>query len=229
MSESAILLPEHMDSDKTLSSMLAYQGLALKFKLLFGMDLPLIQHDNVKGEIRKIRGTSVKDETLYPFAYVRFSTTGLTPDAHVTRLISKFSSGSSLDPEQDNAFIRKHYTFWSTSNLEFMAEFSSIIECINFIDKFSVVLASKSLTTGISVDGESWNIIVSGDPSLTVPQGMRDDETGPFVYKLQHQLTVQSHIGETRSVPKLNNEGIIDTNITPRNANRIKSRHGDIK
>lgn len=214
-----VSLPEDFDESTTIGTVVAYQVLALRFLKLFKHRLPLIQHDNVKGAINKLNRRNMGTETssMYPFFHVSISSTGLKEDAHIPKNIAKWGSGFTVDPESANSMGTKHYTFWSETTFDFTAEFSDFVAMMQFVDTFAIALAAKSLSSGATIENEQWTVIVSGPSQISIPKATTEDEARPKVYQLTHQITVYSHIGELQDVPKLNNEGRIETNIAMAN------------
>lgn len=214
-----VSLPEDFDDSTTIGTVVAYQVLALRFLKLFKYRLPLIQHDNVKGALNKLSRRNAGTETtpMYPFFHVSISSTGLKEDAHIPKNIAKWGSGFTVTPEDDNAMGTKHYTFWSETTFEFTAEFNDFISLMKFADTFAIALAAKSLSSGAKVDNEEWTVVITGPSQISIPKATTEDEARPKVYQVTHQITVYSHIGELKDVPKVNNEGRMTTNIAMAN------------
>lgn len=216
---------------ETSGTTVACQAFMLKMCAIFGFDkFPLVFDDDPKGAIKRARGNSLDsdDRSIYPFGYFRITSTGVKDDAHNAKTALKHGTGYAITPEMENAVISKLYKLWANVDLEVFVEFSNAIQMLKFAEKMSMCIKAKSLTTGVALDnGDEWSVIFSGSPQITIPQATKDSETSPNIYVVNFQIAAHTQFGESRDVPKINNEGRITVNAVVANTAETLTSDGD--
>lgn len=201
----------------------------MKFRQLFDIDIIWItDEESVIEAIRKhrkdARGIDNNDTDLYPFATIKITSAGVSDDAPNPRVTARSGSGLSISGDMDNTYILKHFKFWSNINCELEIKTNSLQSACKLVERLSIACCTKAFYTGVNIEADdhggtdAWNVIVQGARSVAFPTSSNEATDGPRVYKINHSLEMRSQFGEYKAVPKINNEGLVTTNIVAGNS-----------
>lgn len=208
-------------SETKILTFASCEGFKQKFRNVHGMDnfaFNQSEATNVES-IRKMLGNTNDEPIPYPYGFFSISSIGHDQSGPNAKNAARNESGRSVTGDMSNTDIFKMYRLQVKVNIELIMRFDKFADMLEFVEKFVWALASKSYNTGMILDDrDQWNIIVGGDATVTIPKMTIDDESRPGIYEITHQLELTTNIGMDVEVPKLNNQGIVTTNVVAGNS-----------
>lgn len=209
-----------MDESKVLS-FASCDGFKQKFQRVHGFKrFALNQTEGATTEaIRKLLGNTNDQPLEYPYGFFSISSIGHDTSGPNAKNVARNGTSISVVGDMSNTDIFKHYRLQVKINVEVVLRFDSFMSMLKFVEQFVWAVAAKAYNTGIIIDEKDhWNIIVGGESTITIPKQTIDDETRPGIYEIVHQLEITTQIGQDVEVPKINNQGIVTTNVVVGNS-----------
>lgn len=207
-------------SDDALS-FASCEGFKQKFQLVHGFKrFAFNQSEGTSAEsIRKLLGNTNDVPIEYPYGFFSITSIGHDTSGPNAKNVARNESGRAVSGDMSNTDIFKLYRLQVKLSIEVVLRFDRFNQMLKFVEKFVWALAAKGYNTGIVLDNkDSWNVIVGGDATISIPKMTIEDETRPGIYEIVHQLEITTQIGYDVEVPKLNNQGIVTTNVVAGNS-----------
>lgn len=207
-------------SDDALS-FVSCEGFKQKFQFVHGFEhFAFNQSEGTSAEaIRKLMGNTNDVPIDYPYGFFSISSIGHDTTGPNAKNAARNEAGRSVSGDMSNTDIFKLYRLQVKLNIEVVLRFNKFNQMLKFVEKFVWALAAKGYNTGVKLEsGDSWNVIVGGDATISIPKMTIDDETRPGIYEIVHQLEITTQIGQDVEVPKLNNQGVVTTNLVAGNS-----------
>lgn len=187
-------------------------------KNFFGLKrLPLIQSQDVKRALRK--GVDDKNATqqLYPYAYFSIADLGLNTERQNPKTINRNSMTTFLS-DLTNSSVSKAFLFPSVIQIEFHYVTNDLPSAILFAERAMILTSTGKLNIEAEHEGVRWLVgITSDSKSVPFPRSDKDNEEDPEGMDLTIQFTLNSYVGRTKDVAKINNRGEITHNTEVRN------------
>lgn len=187
----------------------ALLGFQKSFKARMGIDkFPLVMHNDHKGAIKK----AYKSDA-YPYGYFRVTDIAMDTTMQIPKAIQRYASSTSFD-EMTNSLVDQNYMFPCNLTIECFYYDNSPDTTMMFAQRLAIMNACRAFSFNVSIPSTQWWVdLVSSSESVPIPVVDIDDESKPMVSELTFGYTAKSKIGIVKSVPKINNEGKITTNV----------------
>lgn len=215
------ILIQDADLDSFSGGLIACSAFTQKFAQLFEIKhIPLVMDDDWKGALRKSYNIQdhVESKLPDPYAYIKVSNLGVRQNSHNAKTIARSGSGYKVSGEAtgdlSNASVEKTYHYWGDVAIELCVGFRDFQKFFAFCEKLSIAIAAGRFACSVNMNGGQWVINVDQSASsIPIQPTTKDDPSNPAWFMLSHQLTLWTQFGVSVKVPKLNNEGVIQTNV----------------
>lgn len=185
-------------------------GFKQSFIQNFGIrKFPLVMHDNPLKAVKKLYG-----DAHYPYGYFRMNNLVLSDEISITQNIRRMGSSVTLS-DLVNATVNKNFMFAADITIECKLLDNDMERILDFVQKLAIINACRLLSFDVKLpSGEEWNVNVKADTNgAAIPSPMDEDEAKASVYEIDFSYTIQSKIGISKEVAKINNLGTITTNV----------------
>lgn len=189
--------------------------------------VPLVLDEDWKGALKKVYGIAdnVESKIPSPYCYIKITNIGLREGTHNAKTIARSGSGYNISGEESgdlsNSNVEKNYHYWGDIQIELCVGYREFQKFFAFCEKLSIAIKSGGFACFPIVEGNRWSVTVDQSASsIPIQLATKDDASNPHWFTLNHALTIWTQFGVSVEVPKLNNEGVVTTNI------RAERQHG---
>lgn len=202
------MLKKRIENSALLKATLA--GVQRTVRTTLGIDrFVLSVNNNPKQGIRSLFGS-----TDYPYGWAKFPTISLDAETAMLKGIARRGSGWGTGKIDSSATVKINHYFPAKLTMDCYVKFQQYDDVLVFAQLLLIASAGDLLNFKISLPTEEIHVKtkVEGN-SLTVPQ-IDDLEEGstPGTYEFQFALAIDTKIGFSRDIAKINNEGTIQIN-----------------
>jgi len=192
-------------------TLLGFRNLCQRFFRI--KELPLIQSQDVKREMRQGVDSQNVNMERYPYSYFALTNLALTKDQQSLKNIARNSTGYTLE-EIANAMVKKAFMFPASIGVELHYISNDLVDAVDFSTRTLILAQTGKLNFKITHEGAEWTVVVvpqSEDVSFSRTD--KDNEADPEAMDLVISFSLQTRLGSMRDVPKVNNDGIVTTAI----------------
>lgn len=190
-------------------TLLGFRNLCQRFFKI--KDLPLIQSQDVKREIRQGVDAQNVNMQKYPYAYFSLTNLSLTKDQQSLKNIGRNSNGYTLE-EIANAMVRKAFMFPASIGVELHYITNDLVDAVDFSTRTLILATTGKLNFKITHEGTEWTVlVVPQSEDVSFSRTDKDNEPDPEGMDLVIAFSLQTRLGSMRDVPKVNNDGIVTT------------------
>lgn len=202
------MLKTRIDSSPLIKA--ALSGVQRTVRTVLGVERFILSvNNNPKQGVRSTFGS-----TDYPYGWCKFPTIMLDADKAMLKGIARRGSGWGIGHTDTSATTKINHYFPARLNLECFIKFQQYDDVLAFAQLLLISSVSDLLNFKINLPTEVIHVKVFVDGNnISLPQ-IDDLEEGatPGTFEFTFSLTVDTKIGFSRDIAKINNEGVIELN-----------------
>lgn len=174
--------------------------------------LPMIMHDNAKAVMRR-------EQADYPYGFFRINSIEVKKDQQVVKTIKRHGSAITLD-DITNATISKGYLFPATIAIELHFIHNNPQEVLLTVEKAAILGAVDAFSFEASMPGVgSWQVgVILDEGPIQIPAAEIENESEPSAHDITLSFQMNTRLGVTKAVPKINNEGKVTQRLVANGA-----------
>jgi hypothetical protein len=155
----------------------------------------------------------------YPFAFAEVtSVTGDVADNSVignAKIALKRHGTGYLKDAATNATILKNFLTDIRIDLTVHFQTEQPMDALMFVTDVIVLQKADIFTTMIKDSYGERLLTIKAETSISWPKPATEDAAAPGVFDLEIPFSLQLKVGTQKDVPKINNEGRVDINVSP--------------